>query len=84
MNLLMRILGLVLMLAPGCGLIWLGMTSPAKPPAKPEPPAAPLDAGEWLALPFQLLAGLAGLCWLAIAALAFVSPLLVLAWLVTR
>lgn len=54
------------------------------PPTAPQAPQDASDAGEWLALPFQLVAGLAGLLWLAIAALVFVSPVLALAWLVLR
>lgn len=83
-DLLTRALGWVLMLAVPLGLAWLGATSPAPPPVQRQTPAAPLTAGEWLALPFQLVAGLAGLCWLVVALLVFLSPLLALAWLVLR
>jgi hypothetical protein len=85
MNLLMHTLGWALMLVVPLGLIWLGATSPApSPPARPQPPPAPLDAGEWLLLPFQLVAGLAGLCWALAGLLVFLSPVLLLAWLVLR
>jgi hypothetical protein len=85
MALLPRILGFVIMIGVPLALIWLGSCCPAPTPAKR--PQAPQDASsdrEWLLAPFQLLAGLAGLCWCLIGVAAFLSPLLALAWLVAR
>jgi len=82
MDLLTRALGAVLMLAPAVALMWLGSRPrPVDPPARPV--AASSDA-EWLLLPFQLVAGLAGLLWCLAGLALFLSPLLVLAWLVVR
>ncbi len=81
---LTRAAGLVLMALPLLGLMWLGATAPERPVKPPRRPAEPLSAGEWLSLPFALLTTLATLCWLAIAALVFLSPVLALAWLVAR
>lgn len=50
--------------------------SPAKAPQRP---VAASDDGEWLLLPFQLIAGLAALCWCLLGLLVFLSPLLLLA-----
>ena len=50
--------------------------SPAKVTARP---VAASDDGAWLLLPFQLVAGLAWLCWAAILLAVFLSPLLILA-----
>jgi hypothetical protein len=42
-------------------------------------PVAASDGGAWLLLPFQLVAGLAALCWCLLGLLVFLSPLLILA-----
>lgn len=69
--------GLVFLLLP-LGLfarnVWVGYRNPL--PA--EPPQRHQDAsadGEWLLFPFQLIAGLAGLCWMLIMLAVFLAPL---------
>jgi hypothetical protein len=84
-DLLTRALGFAVMIGVPLALLWLGSRCPAPTPAKrPQAPPEPLDSGEWLLLPFQLAGGLAGLLWCLIGVAAFLSPLLVLAWLVAR
>lgn len=78
-GLLIRAGGLLLMLSP-LALIFLPLPDP---PAPQRPQDASADT-DWLVLPFQAVAGLAGLCWCAVGLLVFLSPLLVLAWLVLR
>lgn len=45
------------------------------PTAPPEPPQDASAEAEWLLLPFQLVAGLAWLCWAAILVAVFLAPL---------
>ena len=52
------------------------------PPTPPQAPQDGSDAGEWLWLPFQLIATLAGLCWGLILLAVFLAPLLFVAALV--
>lgn len=63
--------------------VWHGYRNPL-PPTAPRRPQAPSDAGEWIALPFQAVGVMAGLCWLAIGLAVFLAPLAALAWLVAR
>lgn len=49
------------------------------PKAPPTRPVAASDDAEWLLLPFQLVAGLAGLCWCLIGLGVFLAPLLFVA-----
>lgn len=63
--------------------LW-GCTLPETPSKAPQRPQVASTDADWILAPFQVVAGLAGLCWLALAALLFVSPLLVLAWLVAQ
>ncbi len=51
-----------------------GYTDPS-PVAPPQRPVAASDDAEWLLLPFQLIAGLAGLLWGLIMVLIFLAPL---------
>lgn len=53
-------------------------------PKAPERPQVAPDDAEWLLLPFQIVGGLAVLLWCLAGLLVFLSPLLALAWLVTR
>ncbi len=62
---------------------WWGNRQPDPPKAPARPVVASSD-GEWLALPFQLIAGLAGLAWCLVGLAVFLSPLLILVWLVAR
>lgn len=48
-------------------------------PKAPQRPVVASDDGAWLLLPFQLVAGLAALCWCLLGLLVFLSPLLILA-----
>lgn len=86
MDTLVRLGGALLMLAAPLVIIvggeWL-RRSAAPPPAQLPAPARNTDA-DWLALPFQLIAGVAGLLWCVVGLLVFLSPLLLLAWAVFR
>lgn len=81
-DLLTRALGAALMIAPALALMWLGSRAPSPVPRQ-TPAAASRDA-EWLALPFQAVGALAGLCWLAIGLCVFLAPLALLVLWVVR
>ena len=83
-ELLTRAAGWVLLLGVPLAYCWLVSYAPPRPAAPPRRLPEPLTAGEWLALPFAAAATLATLFWLAVAALLFLSPVLLLAWVVLR
>jgi apolipoprotein N-acyltransferase len=67
--------------------VWQGYRAPL-PPVAPTRPQDASDDAEWLLLPFQAVAGLAGLCWLLVWLAVFLAPLafvvLLVAGLVAR
>lgn len=63
-----------LMLAVPLAIIHFGNRAPA-PPAPPARPVVASDDGEWVLFPFQLIASLAGLCWLLLCLAVLLAPL---------
>ena len=62
----------------------IGVLTPPMPEPTPEEAAqhardTRADA-DWFLLPFQIVGGLAGLCWCLIGLAVFLSPLLFLVW----
>lgn len=64
--------------------VWQGYRAPRPPVGAPKRPVAPSDDAEWLLLPFQLVGGLAALCWCLLGLCVFLAPLALLVLWVAR